>query len=127
MTTSSSIATLTPHSRTSVARLVQRDIHGVEATIDNALSGGGSLLSRMIDAGQSAKLSPAQGQAAIDRVVAGIVAGRNMRAEFVAAHEELRTITGKVDLREMGWGDLVPSPAMNEDAATAPAVGEAAA
>lgn len=111
MTTSTAVSQLAPVSRASVARLVQIEIHGLENSIDTALSGSGSLLTRMVDAGQRAKLPAGEGQAAIDRLVAGIVAARTMRAEIVAVHDELRTIGDRINLREMGWGDLVPSPA----------------
>ena len=127
MTTLSAVSQLAPASRASVARLVQIHIHGLEQTIDHALSGGGSLLTRMVDAGQAAKLSAGEGQAAIDRVVASIDAARTMRAEIVAAHDELRTIGGRINLREMGWGDLVPSPASAAAASGVAGVGELAA
>lgn len=101
---------LAPRSRHSPARDVQEDICHLERTIDQAIAGGGTLLSRMLTAGSMAGLPPAEGQTAIERAVACLGAGTSMRAEALAVHQELREISGKIDLRELGWGGLVDSP-----------------
>lgn len=101
---------LTPRPRRSPAREVQDDIRHLERTIDEALAGGGTLLSRMLTAGSMAGLPPADGQAAIERTLACLGAGTSMRAEALAVHQQLREISGKIDLRELGWGGLVDSP-----------------
>lgn len=101
---------LTQRSRRSPAREVQDDIRHLERTIDEAIAGGGTLLSRMLTAGSMAGLPPADGQAAIERTVACLDAGTSMRAEALAVHQQLREISGKIDLRELGWGGLVDSP-----------------
>lgn len=113
---------LAPRSRHSPARLVQEDIRYLERTIDEAIAGGGTLLSRMLAAGSMAGLAPAEGQAAIERTVACLGAGTSMRAEALAVHQQLREISGKIDLRELGWGGLVDSPSGARLAAEGPMV-----
>ncbi len=110
MTEQATLARLTPRPRQSPARVVQEEIRGLEKTIDTALAGGADLLSLMIRAGQVANLLPAESQAAIEHAIAGIEAGSTMRAQVLAVHGELRTISGQINLRELGWRDLVPSP-----------------
>lgn len=109
-TTADNTVRLTPRLRHSPARVVQEEIRGLEQTIDEAIAGGGSLLARMVTVGTAAALPPSAGQAAIERAIACLSAGSTMRAEAIAVHDELRKISGKVDLRELGWGDLVNSP-----------------
>lgn len=101
---------IAPRPRHSPAREVQEDIRGLEQVIDDAIAGGGNLLHRMIQVGKAANVAPDAGQAVIERTIACLVAGSTMRAEALAVHSELRGITGKIDLRELGWGDLVNSP-----------------
>lgn len=96
--------------RVSPARLVQNDFRALEATIDEAIASGGELIGRMMRVGQLASLSPGDGQKAVEAAAACLNAGIQMRAHALDAHEELRSIAGRVRLRELGWGDLVDSP-----------------
>ena len=110
--------------RRSPVREVQDEIRQMERSIDGALAENGELIAKMIRVGQVAKLSPAAGQKALERAIECLTAGTRMRALALATHEDLRGVVGKIDLRELGWGDMDDSPSdIAQDAGAAtPAV-----
>lgn len=110
MTELATIAQIHNRPRHSPAREVQEDIRGLEEGIDSVLAGNADLLSRMLRVGQRAGLARADGQPAIDLAIASLQSGSTMRTQVLDLHDQLRSIGDRIDLKELGWGDLVPSP-----------------
>lgn len=107
--------------RHSPVREVQNDIRLLEQHIDETLAGGSDLLARMLRTGKLAGVRPEDGQTAIEAAAACLQAGVAMRAHALDTHERLREITGLINLRELGWGDLVDSPSSRTSGVGEPA------
>jgi hypothetical protein len=110
MTELATIAQLHSRPRHSPAREVQEEIRELEHGIDSVLAGNADLLARMLRVGQRAGLPLADGQPAIDLAIASLQSGSTMRTQVLNLHDQLRSIGDRIDLKELGWGDLVPSP-----------------
>lgn len=110
MTELATIGQIHSRPRHSPAREVQDEIRGLEEGIDSILAGNADLLSRMLRVGQRAGFPRADGQPAIDLAIASLKSGSTMRTQVLDLHDQLRSIGDRIDLKELGWGDLVPSP-----------------
>jgi hypothetical protein len=103
----SNIRLLNPRSP---AREIQDQIRAMEGGIDQALADGGELIGKILRTGRIAGLHAVQVQRPIERVIASLTVGTQMRASIHGAHQDLRHLLKKIDLPELGWGDLGPSP-----------------
>lgn len=111
--TASNIQSITSRRRSPV-REVQDEIRQMERSIDGTLADNGALIAKMLRVAQVAKVKPETGQQALERAVECLTLGTRMRALAIQTHEDLREVVGKIDLRELGWGDLDESPSIRQ-------------
>ena len=91
-------------------RDVQRSVNRLHALNDGMIAGGGELLTKMAEAGQAARMSPEDGQKALDATIAWLAGLAAVRQQGIDAHSELRAAVGGINLREMGFGDFTGCP-----------------
>jgi len=92
------------------AQRVHAGINALEATIDNALAEGSRLMADMFGAGQDVGVIPQHSQRALERMSECLRTGLEMRAQAIATHHDLRKIMGRLDLKELGFGDEATCP-----------------
>lgn len=123
METTAAIVSLVP--RASPARIVQDQLKQVEALYDDALAGSGEMIGKLIQAARDADVPLARIQKTLRLLSGSIAKGIDARGDTHRLHQDCHAILATLNLPELGWGDIGPSPAMRIDAiaelATSPA------
>ena len=117
-----STATLHAITPASAGREVQDGIRRIEGSIDDMMAEGAALLAKSLRATQAAGLAPAFAQRALQRQMTMLNTALQMRELAFTAHQDMRTVLKRIDTEVVGWGDLGPSPQIEQNAPEALAV-----
>jgi hypothetical protein len=99
--------------RLSAARAVAHELHQFEAAMDQAISLGSLLSSRMVTARMEANISAVVGQDALNGVIRSLSTIVAARGELVEAHHLLKSAADSIGLRTIAFGDGLKPPAIN--------------
>lgn len=111
-TSTAQILTITPPS---AGREVQDSIRRIEASIDDVLAEGATLIAKSLRANRAAGLASPFTQKALQRQMSLMSAGMQMRELAYTAHQDMRNVLKRVDIDVVGWGDVGPSPKLELD------------
>lgn len=92
------------------AEQLATDIRSAHLAIDSALADLATLASSVIETCRSSDAAPAQTQAVIEGVAAGLNKMVDARKGFIMAHREIAICQRDSNLKEIGFGCLGPSP-----------------
>jgi hypothetical protein len=92
------------------AQQLATDIRSAHVAIDTALADLATLASSVIETCRTSDAAPAQTQAAIEGVAAGLNKMVHARKGFILAHREIALAQRDSNLREVGFGCLGPGP-----------------
>ena len=92
------------------AQQLATDIRSAHVSIDNALANVATLASSVIETCRTSDAAPAQTQAVIEGVAAGLNKLVDARKGFILAHREIALAQRDSNLKEIGFGCLGPIP-----------------
>ena len=115
MESSAAIVSLVP--RASSARIFQDQLKHVETLYDDALAGSGEMIGKLIHAARDAEVPLARIQKTLRLLSGSIAKGLDARGDTHRFHQDCRAILATLNLPELGWGDIGPSPALTDGAA----------
>ena len=92
------------------AQQLASDIRSAHAAIDNALADVATLASSVIETCRTSNAAPAQTQAVIEGIAAGLNKMVDARKGFILAHREIALAQRDSNLSEVGFGCLGPGP-----------------
>jgi hypothetical protein len=94
--------------RMNAARAVAEELFKFEKAVDDAISMGSLLSSRLVTVRSEAKLSAVIGQDALDGVIRSLSTIVAARRELVEAHHHLKTVADDIGLRTVSFGQMKP-------------------
>jgi hypothetical protein len=92
------------------AQQLATDIRSAHVAIDNALADVATLANSVIETCRTSDAAPAQTQAAIEGITAGLNKMVAARKGFILAHREIALAQRDSNLKEVGFGCLGPGP-----------------
>lgn len=96
--------------RISAARNVANSLFVAEKDLDAALGSAAGLISRIVEAGDRARLPAVIGQGALDALGDAVASLIETRRKMIEAHGELATASEQIGLGAVAWGDQYPKP-----------------
>jgi outer membrane protein TolC len=96
--------------RLSAAKKVATSLFEAEDEIDQAITRTSSLMIKILEARQDAKLPAIIGQEAIEAVGAAVSSLVQSRRDILQAHAGLEVAREQIGVPPQAWGDVFPKP-----------------
>jgi hypothetical protein len=106
----SSAAIINFVARPSSGRALQNQLKGIESLYDDALTDSGEMIGKVIGAAREAGVPPARIQKTLRLLSSSIAKALDARGDAHRCHQDCRNIMKTLNLPELGWGDVGPTP-----------------